>query len=345
MIECIFTIDYEIYGNGTGALADLVYRPAERLRSIFRKWGVRFVTFVEAAELEKIAAAGSDRDIGLVERQIGELHRDGFEIALHLHPQWANASYEGGRWALDFEEYNLCKLPPQRIEQIVDRGLGYLRYAVGESDFKPLAFRAGNWLFQPTRTAADVLARRGIRIDSSVFKGGVQRNTELDYRRALKNGYYWRFSQDATEADAGGDWVEVPIYGEMVPCWKMLTGKRVTSGNSYGGAVRSFRQKVNRSLDFMRVRYPQKFDFCRMTVSELTSMIGRLVREDDVTPDQYKPIVSIGHTKDLNDFETIETFLSFLKTAGIQVTTFAGAYPKLAAATRQCSEGAVRPPS
>ena len=31
MIECIFTLDYEIYGNGTGALKDLVYEPAERL--------------------------------------------------------------------------------------------------------------------------------------------------------------------------------------------------------------------------------------------------------------------------------------------------------------------------
>ena len=31
MIECIFTVDYEIYGNGTGALIDLVYEPAKQL--------------------------------------------------------------------------------------------------------------------------------------------------------------------------------------------------------------------------------------------------------------------------------------------------------------------------
>ena len=28
MIECIFTIDYEIYGNGEGSLQQLVYEPA-----------------------------------------------------------------------------------------------------------------------------------------------------------------------------------------------------------------------------------------------------------------------------------------------------------------------------
>jgi len=54
MIECIFTLDYEIYGNGTGALGDLVYGPTERLRDIFRKWNAQFVAFVEVAEFEKI---------------------------------------------------------------------------------------------------------------------------------------------------------------------------------------------------------------------------------------------------------------------------------------------------
>ena len=35
MIECIFTIDYEIYGNGQGSLKELVYDPMERLLAIF----------------------------------------------------------------------------------------------------------------------------------------------------------------------------------------------------------------------------------------------------------------------------------------------------------------------
>ena len=60
MIECIFTIDYEIYGNGEGSLRELVYEPAEKLMAIFRKWNARFVAFVEVAELEMIEAKGTD---------------------------------------------------------------------------------------------------------------------------------------------------------------------------------------------------------------------------------------------------------------------------------------------
>ena len=37
MIQCIFTIDYEIYGNGTGSLKELVYDPAKKLAAIFQK--------------------------------------------------------------------------------------------------------------------------------------------------------------------------------------------------------------------------------------------------------------------------------------------------------------------
>jgi hypothetical protein len=36
MIECIFTIDYEIYGNGEGSLVELLHEPAEKLRTLFK---------------------------------------------------------------------------------------------------------------------------------------------------------------------------------------------------------------------------------------------------------------------------------------------------------------------
>jgi len=91
MVEIIFTLDYEINGNGVGVLRDLVYEPAEHLRHVFEKCKARFVNFVEVAEFERIDVFATDPDISLVKRQIKELHGDGFEIGLHLHPQWCNA--------------------------------------------------------------------------------------------------------------------------------------------------------------------------------------------------------------------------------------------------------------
>lgn len=329
MIACIFTLDYEIYGNGSGSLTELVYEPAERLRDIFQKQDARFVNFVEVSELEKIEAYGTDPAIDRVRKQVRDLHREGFEIGLHLHPQWHNATYSNSKWALDYREYNLCTLPQARIAEIVRQGLQYLRGMLGQPDFTPLSFRAGNWLFQPTTTAAGVLAEQGLRIDSSVFQGGVQRNHRLDYRRAPKDAYYWRFDGDVCRPAPAGPWMEFPIHSEMVPFWRMLTAKRLGFKNSYGGGTSQHTgSRLNRLLDFARLRYPLKLDFTRMTFQELSSMMRRVLRQDRETPGRYRPVVAIGHTKDLVDPQTVDQFLSFLRDQGIAVATFEDAYRK-----------------
>ena len=306
MIDCIFTLDYEIYGNGTGTLRELVYEPAQELAGIFRRWNARFVNFVEVVELQKIDSCHADPYIEQVARQVRELYEDGFEVGLHLHPQWANAQYEKGKWNLDFSEYNLCTLPRTRIQQIVEKSLSYLRHLVGQSDFVPLSFRAGNWLFQPTNQAAAVLGENGIRVDSSVFKGGVQRNHGLDYRPALRNGYYWFFDEDVNDSRPRGRWMELPIYTEMVPAWQVPTSKRLGFRGGFGLARATAKQKINRVRDFLRYRYPIKFDFCRMTLKELTSAVTGVIAQDREDPGTYRPIVAIGHTKDLCDAATVD---------------------------------------
>ncbi len=329
MIDFIFTVDYEIYGNGTGALRDLVYEPMVQLRNIFESRNARFVVFVEVAEFEKIEAHGTDPAIDLVTQQVRELHQNGFEVGLHLHPQWCNAQFDRGHWVLDYSEYNLCKLSRSRIAEIIDGSLDYLRHVVDQPGFTPLSFRAGNWLFQPTEAAAEILSEKGIRIDSSVFKGGLQHNHGLDYRRALGNGYYWFFNNDVNEPDPTGPWLELPIHSETVPLWRVPTSKRMSFGNNFGMGGGSIWRKLNRARDFLRFRYPLKLDFCRMNLGELKSMVERVIKADQKDPASYRPIVTIGHTKDLTDLQTVDSFLAFLMAECIPVSTFEQVYPKI----------------
>jgi len=180
VIEFIFSLDYEIYGNGEGSLSELVYEPTKRLLKAFKKWRANFVVFVEVAELEVIESAGTDLAIGDVLDQLRELRNEGFELGLHLHPQWYNACREKGKWILDYNEYNLCKLPRERIACIVERAINYFQQITGIPGHTPNSFRSGNWLFQPSRLLTEILAEIGIRVDSSVFKGGRQRLHNLE---------------------------------------------------------------------------------------------------------------------------------------------------------------------
>ena len=321
MLECAFTIDYEIYGNGDGSLKEQVLEPARQLKTIFDRAGAKFVVFVEAAEFERIETERTDPAISEVKDQIREFYQEGFEIALHLHPQWCNARYEDNRWNLDYTEYNLCTLPEQRITEIVGHSIAYLRKVVDVPDFTPLSFRAGNWLFQPTAAAARVLAKHGIKVDSSVFKGGRQHKHNLDYRPAINNGDYWRFGDDVTIPDPAGSLLEIPIYTRMVPFWQMITAKRVGLQRKANAGAATAKSRFNRVLDLLRFRQPLKFDFCRMTLDELVVMMNKLIKEDQRNPEQLKPLVAIGHTKDLQDFDTVEAFLSYLRQKSIRITT------------------------
>lgn len=333
MIDCIFTLDYEIYGNGSGTLADLVLEPAERLLSIFNKRGDKFVLFPEVAELEMIEAAGTDPDVPAVRRQIRSFHRAGFEIGLHLHSWWYNARHENGEWVLDYSAYNMCALPADRIASMIDRSLAFLRTTVDAGGFTPQSFRAGHLLFQPAPAAAAVLAARGIRLDSSVYKGGVWRQHGLDYRPALRNGYYWRFSADSNVPDPSGSLLEIPVHTRMVPSWTMLTSKRIGLERKAGPASQTGKKLLTRLRDSARVRRPLKFDYCAMTAAEMKGMLDSVIAEDRKDPGTYRPLVAIGHTKDLVDYSAVEQVLDYLHEKRIGVSTLEDAYARCTAMT------------
>lgn len=320
-IECVFTLDYEIYGNGEGSLRNLVLDPARELRDIFREFGAPFVAFPDALEFARMEEARCDSDTAAVRSQLRQLRAAGHEIGLHLHPWWANARYENGHWRMDWGERNICALEPDRVETIVSGAISYLRSALNDPRFTPRSFRSGLWIMQPSSVIADVLTRHGIQADSSVFKGGWVRDLGLDYRRAPGNGGFWRFAADVNVPDPRGTLWEIPIHTEMVPFWQMLGRKRLKLQSKVPGIPHATPLPL-RWIDFLRFRYPRKLDFCRMTFEEMREVIRGVLREEEARGEGRRLVVAIGHSKDLVDCEAIRRLLGFLQQQAIAVTTF-----------------------
>jgi len=318
MIECVLTLDYEIYGNGGGSLRDLVLDPTRRLTELFREFDAPLVIFAEAMEFARMEEAQSDPDTAAVRAQLRELRAGGHEIALHLHPWWANARYMHGRWQLDWSERSICTLERDRVEAIVSEAIRYLRDSLEDPCFTPLSFRSGLWLMQPTQVVANVLARHGIQVDSSVFKGGRVHGLGLDYRPALGNDSFWRFGDDVNMPDPHGTLWEIPIHTQLVPFWQMLGRKRLKLQNK----MRSVGQGSllpRRWRDFLRFRYPRKLDFCRMTFDEMREAIEGTLHQ---RTEERSVVVAIGHSKDFVDSEAIRRFLAYLQERTVAVTTF-----------------------
>ena len=334
MIEFIFTLDYEIYGNGQGNLKECIICPAEGLLGLFNKFGYRLVIFPEVLELEKIMEYKTDPDISRIGSQLRKIHKEGHEIGLHVHSWWARAYYQNNRWQFDLGESNLCSLTGQRIQEILGHGLCFLRNILNDGSYQPVSFRNGLWTMQPTRNMAIVLNRFNLRLDSTVFKGGLIKKYGVDYRPSLKNGYYWKFLDDVNRHQDDGVLLEIPIYTELVPFWKMfsrfLTKTSIRSDqNDSQKWGKEIRNSWSRAKDYMRLWYPRKLDFCFMSSKEIISLFRKILELDKKTKELYKPIVLVGHTKNLLDLKKVEIILRFIKESGIEITTFKRALDRI----------------
>ena len=66
-----------------------------------------------------------------------------------------------------------------------------------------------------------------------------------------------------------------------------------------------------------------------MRYEELRSVMERVSEEDRNSPESYKPVVAIGHSKDLVDFDSIRRLLEYLAVKHIGISTFEGVTQRL----------------
>src|SRR5689334_2786424 len=98
MRHVALTVDYEIFGNGTGDVGQHMADPTERMARLCEKYEAPLTVFVEMEETLAFQrhAGELQRQLGynpyeLVRRQVTDLVRRGHDAQLHLHPQWFHA--------------------------------------------------------------------------------------------------------------------------------------------------------------------------------------------------------------------------------------------------------------
>ena len=339
MLGLIFSLDYEIYGTGKGGFSNLMIAPTSRLLDLFDKHKAKLTIMAEVAEIMALKRSGSFSPIvERIENQLVRAIERGHDVQLHLHPAWFNARYDGRRWILDFDEYALVGLPYERIRLLIQQGKEYLENLLHDaehrSDYKCVAFRAGNWLMQPSRDIIEALEKNAIEFDTSVYKWGFGRVGQytVDYRGAHSNIFSWTVDKEDINKECLGrrGLKEVPILTQQVFVTSMLTWKRLNlqwklrrdskddvkgSNHSLGGG------KKTGSLKLMHAK---KFDFCRLSFREMKNFLA-YAEDRAKSVEAMVPIVAIGHSTEFCDDGCIEDFLSYLNTLGterIAWTTF-----------------------
>jgi hypothetical protein len=343
----IFTLDYEIHGNGHGSPRDLMVEPTERMMAQFDRYGAKLTVMADVAEILRfkryLDEAGRDVfDYGGIREQLRTAVRTGHDVQLHLHPSYYGSRFVDGHLEQNFEEYDLARLPPERLDQIVKEGKRWLEELLRPvaPGYRCNAFRAANWSMNPARDIVKALVDNGIAIDTSVFKYGTRNGmVSFDYGGAHSDLVPWPVdSEDICRCDPQGRLFEFPIYCERQPLWHFLTPNRIYrallgrlnplprdeglgphlraaardgagAGPAVGGAARL--------RDLFLGRHAWKLDFNQCSGRQLIAA-ARRVRERYGRASGDLPIVLIGHSKIFTrvNERSLEPFLRFIAENG-----------------------------
>jgi len=307
----VLTVDYEIFGNGTGDVRRHVTEPAERMCRMAEKFNMPVTVFFELEEYRLFARHREElqRRLGYdpaeeMRRQAADLARRGHDIQLHLHPQWYGAELADGAWQLHHD-----RLTVDALFETQEETTAYIKARkeeLEEISGRPVnCYRAGGFAAQPAGRLLQALADNGFVIESSVVKGlHRERPCPLDYRAAPDRRRAWRISREVTAEDPHGALWEIPVHSKMGRRIQQLTLHRLKA--KFSRHVPKARQSemmdqlgVRKSpgglLSFLRQRVPIKLDYDNLSPRALLRMIRQAPPAPPGDPDV---LVLIGHTKE-----------------------------------------------
>jgi hypothetical protein len=332
MLKVLFTLDYEIHGNGDGCPLELMVEPTARMMDLFERYGAKLTIMADVAEILKFRefrdqTGRDDYHYEPIVTQLKDAIRRGHDVQLHLHCSYFNARNEDGRWVQDWSEYNFAGLSEQRLNEVVRIGKDFLEQQLRpvDPDYRCNVFRAANWSVHPSRNVVRALVNNGIEIDTSVFKYGRREGiVSFDYSNAFSNLRPWRAAEDdVCLKDENSHLLEVPIYSERRWIGAFVTPQRFqrarmsrrhrlasTAGNgtAHNGATR--RGKLARMLGLLTQRHAWKADFNQCSGSQLVRALGRASVAHGSNGESL-PFVLIGHSKLFSQYNerSLETFL------------------------------------
>lgn len=178
--------DWEVMGRGTGNVADLQYLPALAMMNIMERYNARMTFMVDVAHQLVLKRHTHIPDVRVQSRiwdeTVLQMKERGFDVQMHIHPQWSNASFKDGLFHVN-DQWNLGLHSPEVIEKLVCESIEHLNALLLPQfpDYKVCAYKAGSWGMQPAEKVLPVMARHGIKLIMGAREGLSAPNQQVDY--------------------------------------------------------------------------------------------------------------------------------------------------------------------
>ena len=326
MKTLLFTLDYELYGNGSGDVFKHIIEPTDKILGIVEKYNAKLTIFFEVIEYWKLKEEwesgnrmGYDRNpIEAMERQLKRAFEYGHDIQLHLHPQWVDAFWTENGWKVNLEKWRLgdyegtgensllCLL--QRGKETIEKLLG--------NGYNCEVLRAGGYNVQPSDELSSAMRLAGLRADSSIYPGGKENGflSKYDYTGVKGDVGMWYCGNNLeTSSNIKSDLIELPIVAfPILRLQKYLSLDRVKSLlRNRKSAKDAFDAKIHKGsgghisrLLYFFQKEAQTWDYCLFTKGMHRKFLKTIENQND-----RSLFVLVGHPKSFVSSKGLEFLL------------------------------------
>jgi len=333
----ILTVDYEIFGNGSGEVECCVLEPARKMMNIAEQFNAPVTFFVEvlefiALEQEPETRAGGEQ----IRLQLLDAIERQHDAQLHLHPQWQDAEFrKTDGWKLDMFRWRIGDLNSNEIDSLFRLGKQWLEELVHSvnKDYNCHTFRAGGWCIQPSEKVLQAMMANDFKIDSTVAPG-IRNSTPGQWSdfRTTPDKPFWRAEKNVCKSSETGTW-ELPIltgkigrlrHFQAIKAVRSQLNGGMASG-CYGsyqrpdGQLQAVKDKLQKLLRLGQVM----LDFSTMPADILIE-ISQQWLEKNQHFNLPIPLVAIAHTKNFTSAseQSLQAYLRWAESKNIQFSTY-----------------------
>jgi len=348
-ISIITSVDYELFGDGTGNVQREQIETTQSLINIADKYGVKLTIMFEYAQYlayEKFSQYNAQlaKDNEKIVQQLISLVQDGHDVQLHYHPQWEDATYDVNKekFNVNLETIDISSLSYDRIVSILKNGKIFLEELLTpyNENYKCIGFRAGSWAVKDQKKVLNALIEAGFKSDSSVVPNVKFESEQVnfEYTDCPYQYHFWYVNEYLTKKSLNKTFLEIPIYTKKNRCGflkyinsKYFKSRKIVS-QFYKVKISERNFSIFQKIKKIFFRNYYMADLNTMNAKTLIKMVEEGLFEKKFYGEEVVPLMFICHSKtsySLDDLHILYQYLQDNYKNNIKYSTYQDVIDKL----------------
>ena len=328
--------DWEVMGNGLGNVAQLQYLPSLFFMKLANRLGIKLTFMVDVVQ-QLVYKDNTHSDYNLkLQKNLWDdtvllMKSYGFDVQLHLHPQWMNATLKDDYFYLG-DTWNFGKYSNSVQESLIGESINYLEDLITpvDADYKVIAYKGGSWGLQPSGDLLRNMEKFGIRIVMGVRQGMSLPGNGVDYTTLEEANmpYYPDYNDLCKISPEKKEIIVIPLQivspgikglsylaTDMI---KRKISKKDSMRHYYNDRIPAKISGLSPVSEDSRPKFPfinykTHLKIGNQPYSYLKSSFDQVIKRLADTPHERIPILIECHTKQYNNYyKDIERFLSYV---------------------------------